>query len=108
MGVCGGVSCSSSASDPVTVPVLFFVDPERDKAPENAAMLVLMGDITCVYPAMEDVGEWLETRLAGLAPRRPMMPGSRWCNCGIALKRCVIKREPRRTARVATSEEAME
>lgn len=43
------------------------------------------------------------TRLAGLAPSKPMIPGSRWCSCGIALKRWVTILAPLRTARAAVS-----
>jgi hypothetical protein len=41
------------------------------------------------------------------APKRPMMEGSRWWSCGIALNKCVIRRAPERTPARAVSEDAM-
>lgn len=36
-----------------------------------------------------------------LDPSKPMIDGSRWCSCGIALNKWVISRAPRSTAAVA-------
>lgn len=65
------------------------VDGER----ESDVKLVLDGEL-----GMERCGE---------APRRPMIEGSRWWSCGIALKRCVMRRAPLTTAEVAMSVDAI-
>lgn len=60
-------------------------------------------------PAMKSDGAVIgENGVAryGEAPNRPMIEGSRWCNWGMALNRCVIKRAPFLTASVAISEVA--
>lgn len=48
-----------------------------------------------------------EEERKGDAPSRPMMHGSRWCSCGIALKRCVISRAPAAHAKEAVAVGAM-
>ena len=54
-------------------------------------------------PAMGEKGPLMW----GDAPSRPMIDGSRWWSWGMALKRCVIRLAPRRTASVATSVDAI-
>ena len=57
---------------------------------------------------MGEVGEVGDTKdKCGDAPRRPMMQGSRWCSCGMALKRWVMSRAPCWTAAVARPVEAI-
>ena len=54
-------------------------------------------------PETGDVGELLGGERYGDAPRRPMIDGSRWWSCGIALNKWVMSRAPLRTALVAMS-----
>ena len=99
MGVCGGVTSSSNASDvafappsPFAAMMRFAIDvDESDRLSE-------VGNV----PETGDVGEDEEER-CGDAPRRPIIDGSRWCSCGIALNKCVMSRAPLITAAVAMS-----
>lgn len=90
-GVSGGVMLSSNASD-------------RTLGPSACARRRAASDGARVNPGG---GTGRAGATCGEAPRSPMMDGSRWCSCGIALKRCVMRRAPRWTAAVAMSVDAM-